>query len=122
MEYEFLTWLRDRLAGGVNAARPLNDDAALLSPESDRPLVVTTDLIAEGTHFELGGDVTLQRVGRKALAVNLSDLAAMAAQPVAAFVSILLPKANALASAQATYEGMLPLAEEFAIEICRRRH
>jgi thiamine-monophosphate kinase len=58
-----------------------------------------------------------RRVGRKALAVNLSDLAAMAALPISAVVSLALPRDGALELAQRLYEGLLPLAEEFDLAI-----
>jgi thiamine-monophosphate kinase len=56
-------------------------------------------------------------VGYKALAVNLSDLAAMAARPLAAFVSLLVPTENGLAVAESLTEGMLELADRFALSI-----
>src|SRR5205823_7216128 len=63
-----------------------------------------------------------RRIGRQALGANLSDLAAMAAQPVAAFVSLALPRdgaagKGALQMAIGLYEGLLPLAREFDVAI-----
>ena len=57
----------------------VGDDAALLAPSAGQALAVTTDLLVEGTHFLAGTDP--HRLGHKCLAVNLSDLAAMGAQP-----------------------------------------
>ena len=59
--------------------------------------------------------VSPRRIGHKALAVNLSDLAAMAAKPVAAIVSLLLPRHGALELAQEIYEGLLPLATRYNV-------
>jgi thiamine-monophosphate kinase len=56
-------------------------------------------------------------VGRKALAVNLSDLAAMAARPVAALISLALPREGAESLARELYEGLLPLAERYDVAI-----
>jgi thiamine-monophosphate kinase len=67
------------------------------------------DFVSDGCDWRL--------VGRKALAVNLSDLAAMAAQPLAAIVSLSVPRRDGLAVAQQVYEGLVPLAEEFDIAI-----
>ena len=67
----------------------VGDDCALIRlPE--RTLAVTTDMMAVGTHFL--PDVSPRTMGRKALAVNLSDLAAAGAEPRAFFLSISLPE------------------------------
>jgi thiamine-monophosphate kinase len=78
-------------------------------------------MLTDGVDFILE-QCDAQLVGRKALAVNLSDLAAMAAQPVAGFVSLVLPrqgtsKHTALELAIQLYLGMIPLAEKHGIII-----
>jgi thiamine-monophosphate kinase len=78
-------------------------------------------MLTDGVDFLLE-QVDPQLVGRKALAVNLSDLAAMAAEPVAAFVSLVLPKRgtnklSALELAIQLYLGMAPLAAKHSITI-----
>src|SRR4051794_10831866 len=88
------------------------DDAAILRTSVGTNLVATTDMLMDGVDFELGRHEA-KRIGRKALAVNLSDLAAMAASPVAALVSVALPQQGGEALAKRLYEGMLPLAAEF---------
>lgn len=111
MESEFLDWLRQRLPTTDRAPLGLQDDAAwlrLARPET----VVTTDLLTDGVDFRLEHDDP-RRIGRKALAVNLSDLAAMAVRPVAAVISLVLPRPGGLALARELYEGLLPLADEF---------
>jgi thiamine-monophosphate kinase len=93
----------------------IGDDAAVLDLGATSKLVVTSDLLAEGVHFEAG--TALPRVGHKALAVNLSDLAAMSARPLAAVVSLLLSDDTALQSAKAVVEGMQPLATRHQVAI-----
>lgn len=93
----------------------VGDDAALLRLPSQE-LVVTTDMLMDGVDFELAA-CGPRRAGRKALAVNLSDLAAMAARPEAAFISLALPRDGALELAIELFEGIIPLAEEFEIAI-----
>ncbi|MEM8679912.1 MAG: thiamine-phosphate kinase [Planctomycetota bacterium] len=116
MELDFLRWLDERLPRDPRAPLKLDDDAAqLLGLPPDR-CVLTSDLLAEGVHFSLP-EATPARVGRKALAVNLSDLAAMAARPVAATVSILLPRGSANETARDCYEGLLALAEQYEVAI-----
>ena len=93
MEAEFIRWLREhvppirRCRWGLATMRP----SLSLGGRSD--VVVTTDLLSDGVDFRLGNDDP-RLIGRKALAVNLSDLAAMAAQPLAAVVSIALPRSG----------------------------
>jgi thiamine-monophosphate kinase len=83
----------------------------------DQPeCVVTTDLLTDGVDF-LIEEHSPRRIGRKALAVNLSDLAAMAAQPVAVLIALALPRIGGLSLAQELYEGLLPLAEEHQVII-----
>ncbi|NIL97689.1 MAG: thiamine-phosphate kinase [Planctomycetales bacterium] len=84
--------------------------------EAGAQAVVTCDLIADGVHFRLDRHAP-GRVGRKALAVNLSDLAAMAARPLAAFLAILLPRGDASQLAHQLWEGLQPLAEQYELAI-----
>lgn len=67
----------------------IGDDAALLQPPSDQLLAVTTDTLIEGVHFL--PDTSPQTLGHKALAVSLSDLAAMGAKPAWVVLSLSLP-------------------------------
>ncbi|MDZ7616821.1 MAG: thiamine-phosphate kinase, partial [Patescibacteria group bacterium] len=77
---------------------------------------ITVDLLSDGVDFRLS-EIDPRRAGRKALAVNLSDLAAMAARPLAAVVSVCLPREGGGPLAKALVEGMLPLAEEHGVAI-----
>jgi thiamine-monophosphate kinase len=116
MEAEFLAWLRERLPAHPRLMLGIGDDAAILELSSRRECVVTVDLLTEGVDFLLG-EVSLERIGRKALAVNLSDLAAMAARPLAAVVALALPRSNALPTAVGLYQGLLALAEQYQVAI-----
>ncbi len=116
MEGDFLHWLRDRLPPHPLLKLGIGDDAALLATAGRRDIVVTTDLIADGIDFNLKSDDP-RRIGHKALAINLSDLAAMAAQPLAAVVALNLPRQGGQHLAVELYEGILPLAEQFHLAI-----
>jgi len=70
----------------------IGDDAAVLSVEPGRQLLVTTDTLLEGVHFPFQSAPF--DIGYKALAVNLSDLAAMGGQPVCFFLAMTIPQAN----------------------------
>jgi thiamine-monophosphate kinase len=115
-ESTFIAWLRDRLPPHSALRLGPGDDAAVLAWATADDVVVTVDMLMDGVDFELA-DVDPRRAGRKALAVNLSDLAAMAAQPVAALVALALPRHGGLALAQSLYEGLLPLAERFGVAL-----
>ncbi len=74
----------------TDVALGIGDDAALLRPQSGHELVQTTDSLVEGVHFLPGSPP--RSVGHRALAINLSDLAAMGAEPAWALLSLTLPQ------------------------------
>jgi thiamine-monophosphate kinase len=121
MELEFIHWLRDHVPPHPRAPLGLFDDAALISLANRSELIATIDTLTDGVDFQLTAHEP-RRIGRQALAANLSDLAAMASEPIAAIISIVLPRhppcaLTTLQLAIALYEGLLPLAEEFGVAI-----
>ena len=112
--------LVERIAGAVGrrpgVALGIGDDAAVLAGEP--PLVLTQDLLVDGVHFTRGA-MTLRELGHKALAVNLSDIAAMGAAPVAALVGLVLPRRDRLGGADIDelYAGMEHLADRFGTSV-----
>ena len=117
MELAFISHLRTRLPTHPFLRIGPGDDAAVLAAMGERDIVVTTDLLTDGVHFELAS-TDPRRIGHKALGVTLSDLAAMAAEPVAVVISWALPRSRErLGLAIELYEGMLPLAERFGVAI-----
>jgi len=110
METDFVAWLLERLPADPRLEVPAGDDAAVLRPPALRRTVVTTDMLMEGTDFILGPDCSPEAVGHKALAVNLSDLAAMAARPEAAVVAVALPRQGGDAIARGLHAGIAALA------------
>jgi len=92
----------------------IGDDAALLSVGGIA--VVTQDLLVEGVHFDRATS-SARDLGHKALAVNLSDLAAMAAEPVAAFVGLCLPPGVPVGDVDELYAGMEALAERHGLTV-----
>jgi thiamine-monophosphate kinase len=87
------------------------DDAAVLEPARNLLEVITTDALVEGVHFDQAF-VAPADIGHKALAVNLSDLAAMGAAPRAALLSLILPPHWAIAHLDSLLDGMLALARQ----------
>ena len=112
MERDLIRWLTAQIPSHPRLLVGVGDDAAIVRLPDESRLVATTDMLMDGVDFELSKHDP-QRIGRKALAVNLSDLAAMAAEPVAALVSLALPRQGGEALAKSLYEGLLPLAAEF---------
>jgi thiamine-monophosphate kinase len=116
MEADFLRWLREHIPPHPLLKLGIGDDAAILATAGRGNLVVTTDLIADGVDFDLRADDP-RRIGHKSLAINLSDLAAMAARPLAAVIALNLPRAGGEQLAQELYLGLLPLAEKFRVAV-----
>jgi thiamine-monophosphate kinase len=85
------------------------DDAAVVEPQRGALDVVTTDALVEGIHFDRRF-CPPDAIGHKALAVNLSDLAAMGASPRAALLSLVLPDGLPVADVDALLDGLLLLA------------
>lgn len=92
----------------------IGDDAALLSAPIDHQLVVTMDTLVAGVHFP--ADTAPEAIGHKALAVNLSDLAAMGAQPAWLTLAITLPAADE-SWIEAFARGFFSLAQQFDAQL-----
>ena len=91
----------------------IGDDAAVLNLSGRT--VVCCDLLAEGVHFT--PDTPPELIGRKALAVNLSDCAAMAAAPIAAFCGLLADRRRGIGHAERIMAGLTGLAGEFGVTL-----
>jgi thiamine-monophosphate kinase len=92
------------------------DDAAVLAPVRNERLVVTTDAVVEGVHF-LRAFSTPADIGHKALAVNLSDLAAMGATPRWALLSLVLPGTWPVADVEQLVDGLASLARRQGVAV-----
>ena len=111
-EFAFIDWLRRRTPAAARVLLGPGDDTAAIAWPAGMPCLVTADMLLEGSCFrlDLAGP---RRVGRKAMAVNLSDIAAMAGIPVAAVVSVGLPRAGGRALAEELYLGLREVADAF---------
>lgn len=92
----------------------IGDDAALITVPHDKQLVIAIDTLVAGVHFPL--NTTAEDIGYKALAVNLSDLAAMGAEPVWFTMALTLPEANS-EWLNAFASGLFALAEQYGIQL-----
>ena len=114
-EFAYIDWLRRRTPSAANVIVGPGDDCAVLKPPM-RPLLVTTDMLLDGSCFILS-DAGPRRVGRKAMSVNLSDIAAMAGVPIAAVVSVGLPRDGGRELAEELYLGMREVADVFQVPL-----
>ena len=115
-EFGLIRRLVEGIATRPDVAVAPGDDAAVLTPRAGQQLVATIDAQVEGRHF-LRSVASGYDIGHKALAVNLSDIAAMGATPAWALVSLLVPPDTPLSLLDEMYGGMNELAREFGVAI-----
>jgi thiamine-monophosphate kinase len=111
-EFDLIRKYFDKPARGAELG--IGDDAALLRSRAGFELAVSTDLLVEGRHFRAGADA--RKLGHKALAVNLSDMAAMGAAPRWATLALALPSVNERWLAGFS-KGFFTLARRFGVEL-----
>ena len=111
-EFAYIDWVRRQTPPNPRVLIGPGDDTAALSWPSGATCLVTTDMLLDGSCFVLA-EAGPRRVGRKAMAVNLSDIAAMAGRPVAAVVSVGLPRRGGRALAEQLYLGLRDVADMF---------
>ena len=92
----------------------IGDDCALMTPAAGKQIAISSDMLVEDRHFFAGADARM--LGHKSLAVNLSDLAAMGARPVAFTLALALPQAER-AWLAGFAEGLFALADAFGCEL-----
>jgi thiamine-monophosphate kinase len=115
-EFAFIDWVRSRTGSHPAVSLGIGDDAALLRIGPAGECLVTVDMLMEGVDFRFP-EADPVSVGRKALAVCLSDIAAMAGQPLAAVVSVALKRQGGRELAEAVHSGIETLAGEFHVAI-----
>lgn len=117
-EFELIDWIRRKSGASRNPRLKLGigDDAAVIRFPEPADCLITVDMLMEGTDFLLS-EASPQRIGHKSLAVNLSDIAAMAGRPVAAVVSVALPRTGGWELGQGLHDGLQSLATRFGVAI-----
>jgi len=127
MEREFLNWLKQQHRGRKvpGLLVDIGDDAAAFEaipsqvadvPKQIGAWVVTTDGIADGSHFDWNKH-SLREIGHKAMAVNLSDLAAMASLPAFALVTFNIPELFELRDVEELYLGIQTTGEKYGCHV-----
>jgi len=115
-EFSFIQWIRERQKRRKDVILGIGDDCAALNVSSDRLCLITTDMLVDGTHFDLKR-CGIWDVGRKAIACSISDVAAMGCQATVAVVSICFPNHTAERFAKELYKGIWDIANKYNIEI-----
>jgi len=113
-EFGLIGRIARRVAPGAGVMVGIGDDAAAVEPTGGCVTLVTSDMLVEGVHFDLSlcDPATL---GRKALAVNLSDIAAMGGKPRHFLLSLAIPPALPVEFLDSMVTGLLERAEEFGV-------
>ncbi len=112
--------LIERLASRIELAQPssvkgIGDDAAVIDPDGLHQ-VVTTDMLVEGVHFDLGY-MPLKHLGYKAVVVNLSDVYAMNAQPRQVLVALAISNRFPVEAVDELYDGMLLACSHYGVDL-----
>lgn len=94
----------------------IGDDAAVFEGPPGRLMVLTTDMLVEGIHF-LKASISPHQLGRKGLAVNLSDVAAMGANPMDAYVSLAIPVDTEVEYIERIYDGIREMAKAYGVNL-----
>jgi thiamine-monophosphate kinase len=115
-EHALISRITARLARPSWVVVGPGDDAAVLQPQRGALDVLTTDAQVEGVHFDRRF-VPPDAIGHRALAVNLSDLAAMGAAPRATLLSLVLPEQLEVAVLDGIVDGFVALAERYRVAV-----
>ena len=113
-EFALIELLRKKIPRKMQGSFGIGDDAAVLPGSAGEKLLFTTDVLVEGVDF-IRGKTRARLVGRKALAVNLSDIAAMGATPHAFVISLGIPRKLSEKWILKFYGGMIALAKKYKV-------
>ncbi len=114
-EFDLIRSLASKLGPMAKVRCGIGDDAAVLPYSKSHYLLFATDMIVEGTHFLKG--TGYQLIGHKALAVNISDIAAMGGIPTYAVVSLGIPPTIKEREILQIYDGIKSIAKKFAVSV-----
>ncbi|MCI0487233.1 MAG: thiamine-phosphate kinase [Blastocatellia bacterium] len=115
-ESEIISRIRKRAAAPRDARVPIGDDAAVMEFAGADDLIACCDLMVEGVHFQTHW-ATPRLIGRKALAVTLSDVAAMGGSPRFAMISLALPAAKSSEFVNELFDGIFEMADAAGVFI-----
>ena len=116
-EHAIIKKVRSRVpAVSAEVKLGIGDDAAILQPDRNTLTVVTTDVLVEGVHFDRAF-TPMDAVGHKALAISLSDVAAMGGVPRHALISLALPQSLVVSDLDLLLDGLLGLGRAHRVDV-----
>lgn len=115
-EFELIAFLTRDLPLRPGVVLGVGDDCAILDTGGNTLLLATCDSQVEGVHFTFQ-TYSPEEIGRKAVAINISDIAAMGGEPRFALISLILPLQQSQELIERVYAGLRQEAEQFAIAI-----
>ena len=115
-ELDLIHWIRAQVGSSSAVPVGIGDDCAALRIPPGKVLLVTTDMVIAGVHFD-PKTATAAQVGHKAMARGLSDIAAMAGDALAAVVALAAPRGMDSKYFQELFLGMKSVADEFGVQI-----
>jgi thiamine-monophosphate kinase len=111
MERQFINWLLKTIPSSPSSLIGNGDDCAVIG-HNDAKILVATDMLMDGVHFK-ADEIPPELIGRKAVAVNFSDIAAMGGTPLAVFISMAIPKNRSLTWIQNVLMGAQDISRQF---------
>jgi len=115
-EFGFINRIKDKVPGNPGVILGIGDDAAVTVMNPGMMLLTTTDMLAQGVHFDLVWHEPVS-LGRKSLAVNLSDIAAMGGIPRFTLLSLAIPAELNLEFIESFMSGFLEMADRFGVTL-----
>ncbi len=115
-EFGWIESLKKKTRTAPSVKKGIGDDAAVISLNGKKVILFTTDMLLENRHFR-HRECTAREIGWKAMAVNVSDIAAMGGRPTYAVISAGLPPDLPLKFAQGIYDGLNACARRFGVSI-----
>ena len=116
-EFGFIETIKEACTtSSRNVIKGIGDDCAVFGPYSGRVLLFTTDMLVEDIHF-LTTKITPYQLGRKSVAVNLSDIAAMGGRPLILLISLAIPREIDVEIIQDIYKGMKDISRHYDVSI-----
>ncbi|MEH7381986.1 thiamine-phosphate kinase [Bacillus sp. JJ1533] len=115
-EFHFIDQIKPKRVSRTGLIAGIGDDAALFRPTQHMEQIICMDTMVEGVHFN-SHTMNPYQIGYKALAVNISDIAAMGGIPTYYLVSIAIPNGWNEADLLSIYEGMAMLADKYAMDL-----
>ncbi|MFH1854457.1 MAG: thiamine-phosphate kinase [Candidatus Omnitrophota bacterium] len=114
-EFNLINRISRRVKLSANVVKGIGDDTAVLKYKKDRYLLFTTDMLLEDKHFlkRSGGYL----IGKKSIAVNISDIAAMGGIPLAGVISLGVPPSLGVDFVDRLYRGIKEMARKFKIDL-----